>query len=363
MNNNRSQSNRIQSVKMESAKMKSANTGYYGQKLYRKHLHLYINEKSQRNNMKQKTSILALASYLPDKKITNQDLEKILDTSNEWIVKRTGIANRHIMTDQDTVTSMAISNCAPLIEIAAKEKRAITSVIVATSTSLTMPSIACQVCNHYDIDNAFAFDVNAACSGFIYALNLANDRIKNHQEDCILVIGVDAMSQIIDWKDRSTAVLFGDGSGAVLLNRSDRSGLVAIKCGSSANGSEMLKTESKNGQSQLTMQGKEVFKYAVEKLFQAASNLLSEHHIDVESIDWIVPHQANIRILQQLMKKLCIPEHKLILTLKNHANTSAASIPLALDSATKSGKIKRGDRLLFLAFGAGFTWGAAILDY
>ena len=313
--------------------------------------------------MDKKTNILASSSYLPDKKITNQDLENSLDTTNEWIVKRTGISNRYVMTEQETVKSMAINSCAPLINIATKEKRNITSVIVATSTSLTMPSIACLVCNHFNIDNAFAFDVNAACSGFIYALNLAHDRIQKPQEDCILVIGVDAMSKIVDWKDRSTAVLFGDGSGAVLLNRSDTAGLIAIDCGSSAYGCEMLKTECKNGQSQLTMQGKEVFKYAVEKLFQSASNLLSQHHIDIESIDWIVPHQANIRILQQLMKKLCIPEHKLILTLKNHANTSAASIPLALDSATKSGKIKRGDRLLFLAFGAGFTWGAAILDY
>lgn len=311
--------------------------------------------------------IHAVSSYLPERSITNKDLEKTLDTSDEWILKRTGISSRHILADDESSLSMAVSACQSLITTNQLDPRSISSVIVATSTPHTMmPSVACQLCNHFDISNAFAMDINAACSGFLYALEIAHSRLQSSQEESILVVGVDSMSRIIDWKDRQTAILFGDGAGCVLLKPSKSRGIFAINCKSEACGADYLQvTGNPYGQipCHLSMQGKEVFRYAVERLSSSSKNLLTQHKIDISSIDWVVPHQANIRILQQVAKKISIAPEKLITTVNTHANTSAASIPLALHVAVTDGRIQSGDRLLLQAFGAGFTWGSAICDF
>ena len=319
--------------------------------------------KRTQNLMKTNTYIHSSSSYLPKEKLSNHDLEKRLDTSNEWIIKRTGISTRHILTKDESVISMVNACAKSLVEAAIDSNLKITSVIVATSTTMGLPSVACHLCNHFSIEKAFALDINAACSGFMYALNLANDRLKNHDEEAILVIGADAMSQIIDWQDRTTAVLFGDGAGGVLLKKHTQRGLKAIQCASDNLGADMLNTITDRGQCKLIMQGKEVFKHAVEKLYGSALSLANDSKIDLSTIDWVVPHQANRRILETVIKKLKIPEQKLICTLDRHANTSAASIPLALDNAIRNKTIQRGQRLLLQAFGAGFTWGSAICDY
>ena len=309
--------------------------------------------------------IHATASLLPNNNKSNHDLEQTLDTSHEWIVKRTGIHSRHIIGAQESTLTMAAACCQTLLSAAQQANLCITSVIVATMTAETvMPSIASQLCNRFGIQQAFAIDVNAACSGFIYALDLANSRIQKPREEGIIVIGVDAMSNIIDWQDRTTAILFGDGAGGVLLKKSQDPGIRAIECRANAQGADMLYThKSPTGQQSVQMQGKEVFKHAVESLYQSTIDCLSEHQIPQDSIDWVVPHQANQRILEQVAKKLTISPERFIITLASHANTSAASIPLALDSAIGTGKIQRGQRILMQAFGAGFTCGVAIIDY
>lgn len=305
--------------------------------------------------------------YLPQRIVSNHELSESLDTSHDWIVKRTGIHARHILADDETASSMALSACQRLLAEQNIDPSLIGSIIVATSTSHTaMPSIACQLANSLGINDAFSLDVNAACSGFLYALSLGNDRIRHHNDHYSLIVGVDAMSRITDWSDRSTAVLFGDGAGAILLKSDPDTGLIGIRCGSESHGEELLRVHGNLHSSQpctLSMDGKEVFRFAVDRLFTTSQNLLVSYGIDPQSIDWVVPHQANSRILDYVTKQFDISPLRVVKTMAQHANTSAASIPLALHSLRDSGKLLRGHRLLFKAFGAGFTWGAAVCEY
>ena len=307
------------------------------------------------------------SSYLPKKKVTNDMLSETLDTSHEWIAKRTGIHSRHILSEDENATTMAIAACEKLFDDTDVQPTQISSVVVACNTSgSVMPSIACQICNYFSINSAFAVDLNAACSGFIYALSVANDRIRLHGDQFTLVVGVDAMSRIVNWKDRQSAVLFGDGAGCVLLKQSDSPGIFAIDCGSESTGASLLSVTGDmhlHDECYLSMQGKEVFKFAVDKLSSCFNALISKYDIPKNTIDWLIPHQANERILDQAAKKIDLPPDIIIKTVKTHANTSAASIPLALKYGLDNDKIKPGNRLVFQAFGAGFTWGIAAIDY
>lgn len=311
--------------------------------------------------------IHAASSYLPNRQVTNDMLSETLDTTHDWIAKRTGIHNRHILSDDENATTMALAACKRLFDEIDVSPRQISSVIVACNTSgSVMPSIACQICNYFTIDGAFAVDVNAACSGFIYALSIANDRIRLHDDEFTLVVGVDAMSRIVNWKDRQSAVLFGDGAGCVLLKKSSTPGIFAVDCGSESTGASLLRVAGDihlHNNCYLSMQGKEVFKFAVDKLSSCFNALISKYNIPKSSIDWLIPHQANERILDQVAKKLALDPNIIIKTVRNHANTSAASIPLALKHGIDNDKIKLGNRLVLQAFGAGFTWGVAAIDY
>lgn len=312
-----------------------------------------------------RAAIIATSHHLPQKILTNSDLEKKIDTTDTWIKQRTGIAQRHIVTaDEDSLT-IALAACEKILH-KISNKHVITSVIVATSTATqVMPSLACLLCAKLGIDHAFAFDINAACSGFIYAMQLANDRLKNPDENHVLVVGVDTMSKIVNWADRSTAVLFGDGAGCALLARSNTSGIIANHCGSDITGAHCLEAKSSHGADQrmfINMQGKEVFRSAVEHMSLCAKKLIEQANVPLSSIDWVIPHQANQRILDKVMQKVGIAPEKLISTVSKHANTSAASIPLALDIHCEHRTITQGDRCLLLAFGAGYTWGGIICD-
>lgn len=313
------------------------------------------------------SKLYAVSSYLPEKVISNDELSKSLDTSHDWIVKRTGICNRHILKNDQNAISMAILACQKLFSDTQISPPKISSVIVACNTSGTiMPSIACHICNHFLIDKAFALDVNAACSGFLYALSLANDRILLHEDEYVLVVGVDAMSRIVNWKDRQTAVLFGDGAGCVLLKSNDSPGIISVECGSDSKGASLLKVTGDIHSEKdcfLTMQGKEVFKFAVDRLASSFNWFVKKYDIPKDSIDWLVPHQANERILDSVSKRIGFDHQKIIKSLIHHANTSAASIPLALQYGIDENKIKPGNRLIFQAFGAGFTWGIAAIDF
>jgi 3-oxoacyl-[acyl-carrier-protein] synthase-3 len=312
-----------------------------------------------------RAAIIATSHHLPQKVLTNYQLEEKIDTTDTWIRQRTGITQRHIATSEEDSLSIALEACENLLAIN-HDKNEITSVIVATSTAThVMPSLACFLCAKLGIKNAFAFDVNAACSGFVYAMQLANDRMKNPDEKQILVVGVDTMSKIVNWQDRSTAVLFGDGAGCVLLQRSQTKGIIASLCGSDITGVHCL--EAKNSldghcPTFISMHGKEVFRSAVEHMSTCAKKLIETANIPLSSIDWVIPHQANQRILDKVIQKVGISSERLISTVSVHANTSAASIPLALDIHRKKNLIRSGDRCLILAFGAGFTWGGLICD-
>lgn len=310
-------------------------------------------------------AITATAHYLPEKLVPNSELEKKIDTSDNWIRQRTGIHQRHIATAQENSLTIALKACERLLSQRLTKKNSITSVIVATCTPThVMPSLACLLCAKLGIENAFALDINAACSGFVYALELANDRLQNIKEESILVVGVDTMSKIIDWNDRSTAVLFGDGAGCALVERCSNAGIIATNCGSDINGTHYLEAKYNDniGFTSISMQGKEVFRAAVEYMSHCAEKLITESNTSLESIDWVIPHQANQRILHKVIQRLGLNSSKLISTVSQHANTSAASIPLALDIAIKNKQVQKGHRCLILAFGAGFTWGGLICD-
>ena len=316
--------------------------------------------------------VVATGSYLPTKIVTNQDLAKKVETSDEWIFERTGIKKRHIAAESELTSDLAFKAAisaisSSSISIAAEE---IDLIIVATTTpDLTFPATATTLQAKIGAKNAFAFDIQAVCSGFVYAIAVADNFIKSGQVKNALVVGAETLSRIVDWQDRNSCVLFGDGAGALILQASseENRGIISTKLSSDGNLNDILKTSggpSFNQQSGfIQMAGKEVFKHAVEKMVKSVMDALDKANLKPSDIDLLVPHQANARILSSVAARLGIDASKVILTVADHANTSAASIPLALDFANKNNRIKKGDLLVMEALGGGLTWGSVVLRW
>ena len=303
--------------------------------------------------------IIGTGSYLPQKVLTNKDLESLVDTTDEWIVERTGIKQRHIAADNESTSSMAINASIDAIKSSGLSEKDIDLVIVATTTpDQIFPSTACIVQNKLNII-APAFDIQAACTGFIYAMSVADNYIRNGMSKNILIIGSEKYSNILDWKDRSTCVLFGDGAGAVVLSADSKEGIISSHIHADGQYNDLLSVEGNH----IKMKGNEVFKVAVNTLSKLVDETLDKNNMDKSSIDWLVPHQANLRIIKAAAKKLSLPLEQVVVTVDDHANTSAASIPLALNEAVKDGRIKEDQVLLLEAFGSGFTWGSVLLRY
>ncbi|MDE5066101.1 beta-ketoacyl-ACP synthase III [Wolbachia endosymbiont of Drosophila malagassya] len=316
-----------------------------------------------------KSFILSTGSYLPRKMLSNNEIASIVETSDEWIRQRTGIVQRHIADEGELTSDLAVNAAKSAIEKAKISVDEIDLIIVATTTpDKTFPSCATIVQSKLKCKNAFAFDVQAACSGFIYAVTVADSLIKsNNRIKYALVIGAEIMSRIVDWEDRSTCVLFGDGAGAVVMkSEMGRSGIISTNLYSDGN-VDILFTNggiSSTGDSgKICMSGREVFKHAVDKLTASVEETLKCNNLKITDIDWLIPHQANIRIIEAVVKKLDFPIEKVINTVDKHANTSAASIPLALDYAIQESKIKSGNLVLLISIGAGLTWGSVLLHY
>ncbi|MGL9762728.1 MAG: beta-ketoacyl-ACP synthase III [Wolbachia sp.] len=316
-----------------------------------------------------KSFILSTGSYLPRKMLSNNEIASIVETSDEWIRQRTGIVQRHIADEGELTSDLAVNAAKSAIEKAKISVDEIDLIIVATTTpDKTFPSCATIVQSELKCKNAFAFDVQAACSGFIYAVTVADSLIKsNNRIKYALVIGAEIMSRIVDWEDRSTCVLFGDGAGAVVMkSEMGRSGIISTNLYSDGN-VDILCTNggvSSTGDSgKICMNGREVFKHAVDKLTASVEETLKCNNLKITDIDWLIPHQANIRIIEAVVKKLDFPIEKVINTVDKHANTSAASIPLALDYAIQESKIKSGNLVLLISIGAGLTWGSVLLHY
>ena len=303
--------------------------------------------------------IIGTGSYLPQKVLTNKDLESLVDTTDEWIVERTGIKQRHIASENESTSSMAINASIDAIKSSGLSEKDIDLVIVATTTpDQIFPSTACIVQNKLNII-APAFDIQAACTGFIYAMSVADNFIRNGMSKNTLIIGSEKYSNILDWKDRSTCVLFGDGAGAVVLSADSKEGIISSHIHADGQYNDLLSVEGNH----IKMKGNEVFKVAVNTLSKLVDETLDKNNMDKSSIDWLVPHQANLRIIKAAAKKLSLPLEQVVVTVDDHANTSAASIPLALNEAVKDGRIKEDQVLLLEAFGSGFTWGSVLLRY
>ena len=317
--------------------------------------------------------IAGIGSFLPEKVITNEDLAKTLDTSDEWIQERTGIKRRHVVSDGETTSSIGLEAARRAMADAGIGAEDIDLIVVGTTTpDKVFPSTACIIQRQLGVKGPPAFDVQAVCSGFVYGLDLANRYIKTSGATTALVIGAETLSRITNWEDRGTAVLFGDGAGCVVLQASEEPGIISshihadgqyedllqVKCGVSVG-----YDQTRAGHAYIEMNGNAVFKRAVATFDKIARETVADLDSDLSDIDWFVPHQANMRIIKAAAKKLGIPMERVIATVDEHANTSGASIPLALDQAVREGKIKRGDTLMFAAFGAGFTWGSAMVKY
>jgi 3-oxoacyl-[acyl-carrier-protein] synthase III len=316
--------------------------------------------------------VTGIGGYLPENVVTNDDLAKFVDTSDEWIVERTGIRQRHRVADDQPVSDLAVEAAKKALAAAGKTPEDVDLIIVATTTpDLTFPAVATIVQRKLGCPVGIAFDVQAVCSGFVYALSVADGFVARNRSKCCLVIGAETMTRLMDWTDRGTCVLFGDGAGAVVLEpqegegtTADR-GLLGFALRADGTKQELLFVDggpSTNGQvGKLRMQGNQVFRHAVVNISEAITAAAADAGIEVASVDWFVPHQANLRILQGVAKRVGIDEAKVITTLDQHANTSAASIPLALDQGVRDGRIKPGQMLLLEAMGGGLTWGACVL--
>lgn len=311
--------------------------------------------------------IAGTGSYLPERVLTNAELEKRVATTNEWIVERTGIRERHIIGPNDSTASMATEAAKKALLAAGVSEKEIQLIIVATSTpDKFFPSTACLVQAALGEDGCPAFDIVAACAGFNYALSVADQFIRNGVVQTALVIGSESMSNIINWDDRSTCILFGDGAGAVVLQAAKEPGIISAHLHAAGSYKDLLSlgTGLKKGDvPHLKMQGSEVFKIAVNKLSAVLEETLVANKISREDIDWLIPHQANLRIIQAMAKKLKMTMQQVVLTLEQQGNTSAASIPLALDVAVRDGRVQRGQLLLMESFGAGLAWGSALVRY
>jgi len=313
------------------------------------------------------SKITAVGGYLPLNILTNKDLEESLDTSDEWIVAMTGIKERHIIGSDETTSDMAYKASLDAIKSSKINPKELDLIIIATTTpDKIFPSTACSVQNKLGIGECPAFDIQAVCSGFIYALSIADKFISTGSKKNVLVVGVDAMSRITDYTDRSNAILWGDGAGAVIVSASDKPGIISTHIHSDGQYESLLhvpRSENSSKKGTIEMQGNQVFKIAVNTLDRIVDETLKANNFKKSDIDWLVPHQANIRILEATAKKLDMSMDRVIVTIDRHGNTSAASIPLALNDGIKSGKIKLGETILMEAFGGGFTWGSALIIY
>jgi 3-oxoacyl-[acyl-carrier-protein] synthase-3 len=306
--------------------------------------------------------IAGTGSYLPKKIVTNHDLEKTMDTSDEWIRERTGIRQRHIAADGEQSSDMGLAAARNALEMAGIAASEVDLIIVATTTpDKKFPSNACAIQRQLEIHGCPAFDVQAVCSGFVYALDIANRMIRTNGATTALVIGCETLSRITNWNDRGTAVLFGDGAGAVVLTATDEPGILSTHIHADGEFENLL--EVPQGTKYMVMNGNAVFRKAVSTLGSIASETLAGNGDDHHELDWLVPHHANLRIIAAAAKKLDLPMERVVVTVDQHANTSAASIPLALDIAVRDGRIQRGHLLLFEAFGGGFTWGSALVRF
>ena len=314
--------------------------------------------------------IIGTGSYTPAQIRTNADLEKLVDTSDQWILERTGIAERRIIGANETITDLAKNASVNALDAAGIEADSLDMIIVATaSNDMTFPSLACQLQAELETQTIPAFDVSAACSGFIFALSVADQYIKTGAAKRILVVGADALSKMCDPEDRTTIILFGDAAAAVVLEASEEPGVLSTHLHSDGRYTNLLKAavpaygKLPTKDDYLFMKGNEVFKVAVTKLSQIVSETLEENEINQHDIDWLIPHQANMRIITATARKLSLSMDKVVVNLEKYGNTSAASVPLALDEAVRDGRIQRGQTLLLEAFGGGFTWGSALIKY
>ncbi len=317
--------------------------------------------------------IIGTGSYLPEKILTNKDLEKIVDTSDEWIQERTGIKKRHIAAVGETTCDLAVNASRRALEMAGKANTDIDLIIVATTTAdKIFPSTACLLQKRLDIHGCAAFDVQAVCTGFVYALAIADKFIRTGAAQCVLVVGSETLSRILDWNDRGTCVLFGDGAGAVVVEASTEPGIMSTHLHADGSYEHLLHVphgismgyeQLKAGEAYVHMEGNAVFKMAVNTLGRIVDETLQANNIKKSDIDWLVPHQANNRIIEATARKLKMSMKEVVVTVSEHGNTSAASIPLALDVAVRDGRIKKGETIMLEAFGGGFTWGSALLKF
>lgn len=319
------------------------------------------------------TSIAGTGRYLPEKVLTNFDLEKIVETSDEWIRTRTGVERRHCVAEDQTTSDMCVEAARIAINNAGVELKEIDLIVIGTtSPDLIFPNVATMVQHRLGIPACTAFSLEAACTGFIYALSTADKFIKAGEASCALVIGAECITKLIDWSDRNTCVLFGDGAGAVILKPSAEPGVISCHLGADGQYKDLLYYPvgaSKDlhiagtDAAAIKMTGNEVFKVAVKTLGNVATEALQAAGIDQAELDWLIPHQANMRIIQATAKRLNLPMEKVVVTVQDHGNTSAASVPMALDVAVRDGRVKRGQLILMEAFGGGFTWGAVLMRF
>lgn len=317
--------------------------------------------------------IAGTGRYLPERILTNADLEKMVDTSDEWIRTRTGVERRHIASEDQTTSDLCVEAARIAMETAGVDADDIDLIVVGTtSPDLIFPNIGTLVQQRLGIHGCPAFSIEAACTGFIYALTTADKFVRAGESRCALVIGAEIISKLVDWNDRSTCVLFGDGAGAVIVRPSEEPGILSCHLGADGQYKDLLYYPvgaSKDlhkagvGDSRIIMSGNEVFKVAVKTLGSVAERALAANNIDKDDVDWLIPHQANLRIIQATAKRLGVPMERVILTVQDHGNTSAASVPMALDVGVRDGRIERGQLILMEAFGGGFTWGSVLMRY
>ena len=313
--------------------------------------------------------VAGAGSALPKRRVTNEELAETVDTSDQWIVERTGIRSRYVAGEGETTATLARDAALKALENAGLEAGDIGLIVLATATpDQTFPSSATKVQAMLGIDDCIAFDVHAVCTGFLYALTVADSMLRSGAARAALVIGSETFSRILDWEDRATCVLFGDGAGALVLKAEEsESGVLATRLHADGRHNDLLFVDggpSTTGTvGKLRMKGREVFRHAVVNLADVLSEVLEAAGLQASDVDWVVPHQANARILDATSRKLGLPAEKVVVTVDQHANTSAASVPLAFDAAVRDGRIKRGDIVVLEAMGGGFTWGAAALKY
>jgi 3-oxoacyl-[acyl-carrier-protein] synthase-3 len=318
--------------------------------------------------------IAGTGSYLPEKVLTNDDLAKLVDTSDEWITSRTGIRERHIAAEGETTGDLAYHAAVRALEAAGVAASELDLIVLGTTTpDLIFPSTACLIQHRLGANGCPAFDVNAACSGFVFALSVADKFIRSGAAKTVLVVGAETLSRMVDWTERTSCVLFGDGAGAVVLKADGETGILSTHLHADGGKKELLwnpvgvsvgfKPDLPNAGVRINMTGNDVFKHAVKALDAIVEETLEANGLDRHEIDWLIPHQANLRIIEATAKRLDMPMERVVVTVDRHGNTSSGSVPLALDEAVRSGKVQRGQLLLLEAFGGGVTWGSALLRY